>query len=91
MTEEEKEKKEDWTKDTKDKEEEDGRESIKTLADEEEDYFDYSDSDHIYEPFVRKSKKYNIIEECALTLLRLRIYLLKTISKGELNFFCTNL
>ena len=51
MTKEEKEKKEE---ETKDKEEEDRRESIKTLADEEEDYFDYSDSDHIYYTFVKK-------------------------------------
>ena len=44
-TEEEKEKKEE---ETKDKEEKYERKSIKTLVDEEEDYFDYSYSDHIY-------------------------------------------
>ena len=44
MTEEEKVKKEE---ETKDKEEEDGRESIEPLADEEEDYLNYSDSDPI--------------------------------------------
>ena len=44
MTKEEREKKEE---ETKDKEEKDRRESIKTLVDMEEDYFYYSDSDHI--------------------------------------------
>ena len=45
MAKEEKEKKEE---ETRDKEEEDGRESMKTLIDKEEDYFDYSDSDYVY-------------------------------------------
>ena len=53
-TEEEKEKKEE---ETKDKEEEDRRESIKTLADKMEDYFDYLYSDHILN-FCKKIKRY---------------------------------
>ena len=60
---------------TTDKEEENIEESIKTLPDEEEDYFDYSVSDQIYLTFAKKI--YNIIEEHLLTLLWLRIYLLK--------------